>query len=155
MYPLHKKAKAFTIAEMLVVLVITSIVITIALLVLSMVQKQIRSIQNIYKTNTEIRLLERALWQDFNTHNVFYAAATQQLICTSEKDTITYSFVKNYTLRNFDTIRVAITEKTVFLDGEKIGGGAIDAIEIFFSKEIKNKRSFIFKTNDALHYMKQ
>ncbi len=155
MYHLHKKAKAFTIAEMLVVLVITSIVITIALLVLSMVQKQIRSIQNIYKTNTEIRLLERGLWQDFNTHNIFYTPSKQQLICTSEKDTITYTFFKGYTVRNLDTIRVAITEKTVFLDGEKIEGGAIDAIEIFFSKEIKNKKSFIFKTNDALHYMNQ
>ncbi len=150
---LTKKNKAFTLAEMLVVLVITSIIITIALLVLNLVQSQLRNIQKNYTTNTEIRLLERGLWHDANTHNLFYNNKKGQLICTSVKDTVTYTFTKNFAVRNFDTIHVPITEKTVFLDGKKVTNGIIDAIELHFLKDIKSKKSFIFKTNDALHYM--
>lgn len=150
---LNKKIKAFTIAEMLVVLVISSIIITITILVLSLVQDQIKSIQTIYSTNVEIQLLERGLWQDFNNHKLFYESTNEQLICTSEKDTITYVFHKNFVTRNLDTIKTTIVEKRLFLDGEETKKGSIDALELYLSKEIESKKLFIFKTNDATHYM--
>ena len=150
---LNKKTKAFTLTEMLVVLVITSIIITITLLVLNMVQSQIRSIQTIYSTNTETRLLEQGLWQDFNGHRLFYNNTKQQLSCTSESDTVRYTFYKNYITRNLDTIKAVIIEKRLFFDGEETKSGSIDALELHLSKEIKNKKLFIFKTNDASHYM--
>jgi len=149
----NKKIKAFTIAEMLVVLVISSILITITILVLSLTQKQIRNIQTIYIRNTETRLLERTLWQDFNTHRLFYDNKTHHLLCTSEIDSVTYGFYKNYIIRNSDTIKVAIIDKTLFLHGEKVQNKFIDAIEIQVSKKLKNKKLFIFKINDATHYM--
>ena len=150
---LNKKTKAFTLAGMLVVLVITSIIITITLLVLNMVQSQIKSIQTIYRTNSETRLLERGLWQDFNSHRLFYNSAKGSLLCTSEKDTVRYTFYKNYVTRNLDTIKTAIIKKKLFLEGEETKNGSIDALELHLSKEIKNKKLFIFKANDASHYM--
>ncbi len=150
---LYKKTKAFTIAEMLVVLVISSIIITITIMVLNLVQGQIRSIQTIYKTNIELRLLERGLWQDFNSHRIYYDDSKSQLLCASEKDTIIYTFNTGYITRNLDTIKTAIVDKRIFLDGEEIKNGSIDALEIHLSKEIKNKKLFIFKTNDASHYV--
>ena len=150
---LNKKTNAFTIAEMLVVLVISGIVMTITLLVLSLVQGQIRSIQAIYKKNTEIRLLERGLWQDFNKHRLFYNNFKQQLVCTSEKDTVVYTFNNEYIIRNSDTLRVTIAEKILFLDGEVVTNNNIDAMELQVSKEITDKKLFIFKWNDATQYM--
>ena len=150
---LSKKTKAFTIAEMLVVLVISGIIITITLLVLSLVQGQIRSIQAIYKKNTEIRLLERGLWQDFNKHRLFYNNFKQQLVCTSEKDTVVYTFYNEYITRNSDTLRVTVVEKILFLDGEVVTNNNIDAMELQVSKEITDKKLFIFKWNDATQYM--
>ncbi len=129
MLHLNKKTKAFTLAEMLVVLVISSIIITITLLVLSLVQGQIRSIQAIYKKNTEIRLFERALWQDFNHNKLFYNTTKEQLICVSEKDTVQYFFGPEYVIRNVDTINVPIVEKKFFLDGVEVKNSVIDAVE--------------------------
>lgn len=150
---LNKKTKAFTIAEMLVVLVISSIIITITIMVLNLVQGQIRSIQTIYKTNTEIRLLKRGLWQDFNVHRIYFDNSKSQLLCASEKDTVIYVFHATYVTRNLDTINVNVFEKKVFLGGEEVKNGSIDALEIHLSEEIKNKKLFIFKTNDAAHYI--
>ncbi len=150
---LNKKTKGFTISELLVVLVISSIIITIALLVLNMVQGQIRNIQANYKINTELRLLERGLWQDFDSHTIFYNTKNQELQCFSEKDSVSYIFNKEYVIRNLDTIAVSIVKKRVFLDGEEVIGNVIDAIELQVSKEIENKKIVVFKTNDAAHYM--
>jgi len=150
---LNKKTKAFTIAEMLVVLVISSIIITITIMVLNLVQGQIRSIQAIYETNTETRLLKRGLWQDFNNHNLYFDTSKNQLLCTSEKDTVIYVFHKEYIIRNLDTINVKVFEKRLFLDGEEVNNYQVDALELYLSKEIKNKKLFVFKTNDSAHYM--
>ena len=153
MLQLHKKTKGFTIAEMLVVLVISSIIITITLLVLNLVQRQIQNIQANMASNTEQRLLERGLWQDFNSHNLFYNDKEQQVFCMSEKDTIIYTFHKAYVLRNLDTLAIAVFNKKVFLEGEEVLNQRIDALELQISKEITNRKIVVFKTNDAAHYM--
>jgi competence protein ComGC len=67
----NKKVTAFTIAEMLVVLVISGIVISLTMLILSLVQKQLSIINTNNEKTTEIQLLERVLWQDFNRHNLY------------------------------------------------------------------------------------
>lgn len=148
-----KKINAFTLAEMLVVLVISSIIITITILVLNLVQGQIRAIQTIYKNNIETRLLERALWQDFNRYQLYFNKSNEQLMGISEKDSVTYIFNQDYIIRNTDTIRVLLTMKTLFLDGNEVNNNEIDAIELQLSKEIKNKKLFIFKRKDATHYL--
>jgi len=55
---MFKKIKSFTIAEMLVVMVLTAIVISIAMLVLNLVQSELIGIQQNFKNNTELRTLE-------------------------------------------------------------------------------------------------
>jgi len=148
-----KKVKAFTLSEMLVVLVISGIIMTITILVLGLVQGQIRNIQNIYEQNTEIRLLERALWADFNRYTLTYDSTREQILCRSEIDSATYTLRNDYIVRNTDTIQTAIISKKLFLDGNQVTNGVFDAIEIQLSKEIKNQKLFIFKNNDALYYM--
>lgn len=148
-----KKIKAFTIAELIVVLVLSSIVITIAIVVLNLVQKQVSGIQfNLQKQN-EIQVLDKLLWHDFNTHKLHFFAKEEILLCTNPIDTITYQFNKDYILRNKDTIKAHVDEALFYLDAEKVIEKTIDAIEIQFSEKFQNKTLFIYKMKDATYYL--
>jgi len=150
---LNKKVKAFTIAEMLVVLVISGIVISLTMLILNLVQKQINAIQTNYELATEIRLLESVLVQDFNQHNLFYDHAKQQLYCISPIDTIHYTFDANYVIRNADTLNVSISNTVLFLDGEKGTSNSVDAIELDISSTTKKRTLFVSQRKDASFYI--
>lgn len=150
---LNKKIPSFTLSEMMVVLVISAIVISLAVTSLSFVQKQIKSISYNFEKNTEIRLLKRALVSDFNTYDLKYDSKEKQLICTNPKDTIMYAFQDSYILRNNDTLQISITKNTVYLDAQPMKEGVIDAIKLTLSKEFQNREIFIFKQKDATYYM--
>jgi len=153
---LNRKVKAFTLAEMLVVLVISGIVISLTMLILSLVQKQLRIINTNNNKTTEIRLLERALWQDFNKHRLFYNNTKQQLHCISEIDTVLYTFTPSYVIRNTDTLNVPIFKTTTYLDGTTTtNNNNIDAIELQLSKEIADKTVFIYTSKDASFYLNE
>ncbi|WP_117885639.1 hypothetical protein [Aureibaculum luteum] len=153
MPPLNKKVKAFTIAEMLVVLVVSVIVIALAMIVLGMVQQQIRIVNNNYDKQTEIRLLERTLLNDFNKHQLYYNNNKKELTCISEIDTVNYIFSSDFIKRNNDTLSVPIIDVVVFLDGDVIKNNEIDALELQLSKEIEEKTIFVSKTKDASYYL--
>lgn len=151
MYLKNKKLEAFTLAEMLVVLVITGILVTMALLVLNLVQKQTKSITSVYNDNTEIHLLERVLWQDVAKGNMQFQK--QQLLCTSEIDTVSYVFKKDMVIRNTDTLWVSVKGIQIYLDGNTTTkNNVVDAIELELQHQM-NRSIFIYKTKDAAHYM--
>lgn len=148
---INKKIKAFTLAEMLVVLVISGIVISISLVVLSLVQQQAGLITKNYDLQTEKRLLERALWQDMNLYSMQFDPVNSSLKGYSEVDTITYTVAKNAILRNKDSLKLSLSKMTAYLDGIIVKQGPIDALELEISK---NKGYlFVYKTNDATFYM--
>ncbi|MGV8947183.1 MAG: hypothetical protein ACOH1N_12190 [Lutibacter sp.] len=147
-----KKIKSFTIAEMLVVMVLTTIVISIAILVLNLVQTELIGIQQNFKNNTELRTLEQTLWLDFNKNEVLVDIKSNQLICISPLDTVIYKFAENYVLRNNDTLKLVFEEHKLFLD-MKPSLTKADAIELKLSNEFQNKQLFIFKTKSASYYM--
>lgn len=148
-----KKIKAFTIAELLVVLVLSSIVISIALIVLSLVQKQVSGIQNNLQKQNEIQVLDKMLWHDFNKYKLQFFNKEEILLCTNPIDTVTYKFNKDFILRNHDTIKVNIKENQFYLDAEKVMENTVDAIEIHFEETFQNKILFIYKTKDATFYL--
>ena len=147
-----KKIQSFTITEMLVVMILTAIVISIAILVLNLVQKELKGIQINFKNNTELRTLEQALWSDFNKNDIVFDAKNNQLICSLPIDTTYYKFTENYVLRNKDTLKISIEQKVFFLDMKETLT-SVDAIEIKLSKEFQNKQLFIYKTKGASYYM--
>lgn len=148
-----KKIKAFTIAEMIVVLVLSSIVISIAIVVLNLVQKQVSGIQFNLEKQNEIQVLDKLLWHDFNRYELHYFSEEKILLCLNPLDTITYQFDKDFVLRNQDTLKVKLTETVFYLDAEKVVENTIDAIEIQFSEAFLNKTLFIYKTKDATYYL--
>lgn len=148
------KLKSFTLAELIVVMIITAIVVGMAFSVLRIVQKQIHTIQvNFEKTGT-LALFEQKLWQDFNEpHTIAYTK--NELILVSETDTIHYSFQENFTMRNLDTIKLKIIPNKAFFRGKEITNGSIDAISIYADTELPEYEIFVSKKNDITLFMNQ
>jgi prepilin-type N-terminal cleavage/methylation domain-containing protein len=148
-----KKTTAFTLSELMVVLVISSIVISIAFLALSAVQKQIRSIQQTYEKQQEIQYIERVLLGDLNTRYGYYDAAKNELLFVNSKDTVLYQFQKNKLLRKKDTIPLALISKKMYLSGEEVKEGCIDALALYFSNTFSTNSIFVYTVKDASQYL--
>lgn len=150
------KLKSFTLAELLVVMIITAIVVGMAFSVLRIVQKQIHKIQTNFDKTSTLALFEQKMWQDFNEpHIILYDNEKQILIMTSEVDTVTYSFQDKFTMRNLDTIKLKITPNKTFFKGKEIKGGTVDAISILAETELPDYEIFVSKKNDITFFMNQ
>lgn len=150
---LNKKISSFTLSEMMVVLVISAIVISLAITVLNLVQQQISSINSNFRKNAEVRLLERTLYTDFNKYSLNYSSMDSLLICTNPNNTVFYKFSQNFVLRNKDTLHVPIAEVIKYLDAQVVKGNTIDALSLTLSNKFQHKQLFIFKQKDAAFYM--
>lgn len=149
---LNSKIKSFTLTEMVVVMILTAIVISISLLVLTVIQKELKSIQRNYKNTTEVKALEQILWKDFNNAEVYYLKEKQELICVTPVCKVLYQFKDDFIIRNRDTLKLVISEKKVLLDmNEAIG--VVDGIQLKFTKQFLNKELFIHKSKSASYYM--
>jgi len=150
----HKIA-AFTLSEMLVVLILTAIVVGLAFSVLSLVQRHMSSIQNNFQQTTELNKLETALSIDFNRYNTIkYNAIENQITFSSEIDSIQYTFTKEYIVKTLDTFKVQLDNKTLFFNGDEIQEGTIDAFKLETSKAFQSQKLFFYKDNDATTFMK-
>lgn len=150
------KLKSFTLAELLVVMIITAIVVGMAFSVLRLVQKQIHAIQANFDKTSTLALFEQKLWQDFNEpHTIIYNNQKQILRMISEIDTVTYSFQEKFILRNLDTIKLKITPNKIFFKGKEVKYGTIDAISLFAETELPDYQIFVSKKNDVTLFMNQ
>lgn len=147
------KLKAFTLAEMIVVLVVASIVISMGFLVLNMVRKQVSLIQTNYQKKQEVQFFEVTLTRDFNKRKAFFNQKKGKLTLKNRKDSISYVFLDQYIVREMDTFNLEVKNKKLFLDGVEVKGKFIDAIEISLSEQFSNKNLFIQQTKDASFYI--
>lgn len=149
----RKRVAAFTLSELMVVLVVSSIVVTIAFFALNSVQKQIRNIQQTYEKQQEIQFVERLLLGDLNTHQGYYNDKKNKLVLTSLKDSIHYYFQDHVMVRNKDTIRLQVVSKIFYREGKETKEGYVDAVELQFSNTFSRHSIFVSKMNDAFHYI--
>lgn len=148
------KIEAFTLSEMVVVLILTSLVVGLAFSVLSLVQKHMNGIQQNFIKNTELNKLEQSLWLDFNRYsNIEYNDMEDELIFTNEMDTIKYQFQKGVIIKELETFHVPLQDKIIYFDGHPIKTGTIDAIKMEMSNTMQNQHLFIFKENDATSFV--
>lgn len=148
------KIQAFTLSEMVVVLILTSIVVGLAFSVLSLVQKHMVGIQNNFIKNTELNKLEQSLWIDFNRYpNIIYDALEDEIKFTNAMDSITYQFNGTYIIKATDTFHIQLQSKILFFDGNEVRTGGIDALKLETSKTFQNQPLFIFKDNDATPFI--
>ncbi|EDP71902.1 hypothetical protein FBALC1_12412 [Flavobacteriales bacterium ALC-1] len=148
------KVQAFTLHEMVIVMIISTIVIGIAFTVLSLVQRHMWSIQQNFNLNTEFNRIEQALWIDTNRYNTInFNAIENEIKFRSEIDSTIYRFKLDYVLKDRDTFHITIKEKTVFFDGNKVSKGVIDALRLQLPKQYKAQSIFVFKSNDATQFI--
>jgi len=149
-----KQIKSFTISEMIVVLLITTIVMGMAFSILNLVQKQMAGIEYNYERGTKVNLLRQALWIDFNTYStIYYHTTTNSLLCENEISGIKYNIEDDWILRENDTIPIKLINKAFYFDGKKIEAGLIDAIELTIGEKGIEKKIFVYKKNTASTYI--
>lgn len=150
-----KKIQAFTLGEMIVVLIITSIVIGMAYTVLSLVQKQMLAIQHNYEQQLLFKKFETSLWLDMSRYNtIVYNDAEDTLVFSNEIDSITYEFKDDLIIKASDTILVPLAKKEFFFNGIETIDQKIDAMKLYSTTDFQSQELFIFKYNDANSYLK-
>lgn len=148
------KIKAFTLSEMIIVVLLTVIVVGLAFSVLQLVQKHMYAIKNNFENSTNVTLLEQSLWIDINRSNsIQYNDYEEKLHFLSEIDTVTYDFEKSYIIKETDTFNVSITDMFFYFEGKETTKENIDAFKLITDKEFQNRALFISKQNDATIYM--
>lgn len=149
---MNHKVNGFTLQELVVVMVITTIVISISMVVLNLVQQQTLKISKTYATATELRLFEKTLRNDM-VHFSFYAAK-DQLIGVSEENEVIYGFEDKFILRNQDTLKLKIEKSIFLLENEIVFSGVIDAWDVTISGRkmfFKNRKSASYKMDKLWH----
>jgi len=147
-----KKIQAFTLSELLVVLVISSLIISMAFVVLSMIRSQATMLQGNYEKKQRIQYVERVLFSDINSYATT-AVSKNTLLLTSTVDTVHWNFYTKYLVRNSDTIHAPVTGNTLFLDGRPVENGYFDAVQLNFSEAYAQHELFIYKVKDAAYYL--
>jgi type II secretory pathway pseudopilin PulG len=148
------KIQAFTLSELVVVMLITVIVVGIAFSVLQLVQKQLYGIQTNFGNITNVRLLEQSLYIDMHRSNLIqYDEVNNKLHFISEIDTVSYQFEKDYVHKVTDTFNVAVRDMKLFFEGIETNTAKIDAFKLTTSKEFRKATIFIFKRNTANTFM--
>ena len=148
------KVRAFTLNEMVIVMIISAVVIGLAFTVLSLVQRHMLSIQQNLSLNTEFNRLEQALWIDTNKYNTInYNETEMTLKFKTAIDSTIYQLKPKYIVKDKDTFNIIIEERTVFFNGNKVSNGKIDAIQLKLPKPYKDQSIFVYKHNDASQFV--
>ena len=148
------KIKSFTLTEMMVVLVISAIVVGLAFTILSIVQKNMLSIEENYTYSTELTQLEVALTADFNSFTrVDWIENQDMLQFSSPLASRSYVFYQDSIVSDISMFKVQLKDKSFFFEGKNINSGRIDAIKLKFAKTSDNHAIFVYKKNDpAIHF---
>ena len=148
------KIPAFTLSELIIVILITVIVAGIAFSVLQLVQKQMYGIQTNFQRITSVSLLEQSLYIDTHrSDHIQYDALENTLFFISEIDTVRYKFEKTFVQKETDTFNIAITVRKFYFEGVETDKNKIDAFKLITDKDFKNAAIFIYKRNTANTYM--
>ena len=151
---MKSKVKAFTLNEMIIVLIISTIVIGIAFTVLSLVQRNMWAIQGNLKVNTDLNRLEQSLWYDINKYQeIAYSKQNERLVFKSQIDSSVYQFKKDMIIKSKDTFNITIQGKVVYFNGNKTSSSKVDAFKLELPKTYGYQSLFFFKRNDATQFM--
>lgn len=146
---IKRKIQAFTLTEVLVVIIISTILIGLALSVLNLVQVNFHSIRKNYQNTTERQLLQQQLAIDMNRyHSIHLTEVGREILFKNPMDSVLYQYSGNKLIRQKDSIDLHIPAITFFYKGVNVEQGQIDAVKIQLDE---GEAGFIFvsKLNDA------
>ncbi len=150
----NHKIKAFTLTEIMVVLVISAIVTGLAFTVLGVVQGNMRSIGENYEYTTQMQSLETALTIDFNTYTTATWDTREHILKVSSPiGERKYQFFVDSIVTNIQTFPLKIKDKVLYFEGKEVNSGDIDAVKLTFYNTRELHRIFVFKHNDpTIHF---
>ncbi|WP_299223313.1 prepilin-type N-terminal cleavage/methylation domain-containing protein [uncultured Aquimarina sp.] len=148
------KIKAFTITEMMVVIVISAVVVGLAFTILGIVQNNMRSIENNYEYQAQIQSLEVALTIDFNKYpTAQWNPRENELLLSSPIQEKVYKFSTDSIINDLDVFIVKTKHTTFYFEGEEVKSGSVDGIKFTFDNTTDLHRIFIYKHNDpTIHF---
>lgn len=148
------RLKAFTITEIIIVMVITTVVAGIAFTVLRVTQKNIGNITENYSYKTNIQHLEQKLTLDFNSYTQLqWDDGKQTLVLRTPIAEKKYQFSSDSIVADQDIFAVKLHEKKLYFQGEEVVSGNIDAVALNFSGTSDQYRIFVFRPTDlTLHF---
>lgn len=150
-----RKVKAFTLSEMIVTLLITTIVVGMAFAVLNLVQKQMLGIERNYEDSTELNRLRQSLWIDFNRYEtIFYNEKSGELSFSNAMETKQYSIGQNLIVKDKDTFNLKWEEQHFLFENMERTSGEIDALNFKTGKAFGAQQLFVYKKNSSTTYMK-
>lgn len=148
------KLKAFTLSEMIVALLITTIVVGMAYSVLNLVQKQMYGIETNYQKNTKLNVLKQSFWIDFSScDRAFFNANSRELSFENELKTTLYVINENSIVKEKDTFAIDWEYQKFYFENKEQLDGEIDAIDFRTDTEFGNQQLFVYKNNSARSYM--
>ena len=145
----NKRFKAYTLSEIIVVLILTSIVVGLALSALRLIQQQMTALRYNNENNFQIKSLETKLSILFNQSESIKIADNQVYFYRLE-DTLITKISPNAFVINQDSINLKIIDFKSYFRGEANEAGNIDALslEIRLNNRI-SKLLFVSRSNDA------
>lgn len=149
-----KKLRAFTLSEMIVVLLITVIVVGMAFSILNLVQIQMGGIERNYQKNTELDRLRQSLWIDLNSYDrVFYDGSLGELMFVNELRSVSYAFDDHRIIKDRDTFHIKGKDRKFYFENMERLSGEIDALSFGTTNDMGGRSVFIFKNNAATTYL--
>ncbi|MEM9143557.1 MAG: hypothetical protein AAGA86_11260 [Bacteroidota bacterium] len=150
------KIKAFTVQEMVVVLLITSMVVGMAFSVLGLVQKQMGGIATVYRAKSEADRLRKALWIDFNRYtDIQWDAQKEYLHLGNELETKLYDLSGDRPVSETDTFYIPLKSKKCYFGTRDVISGQVDALELQMGPALGERALFVYKENTADTYLNQ
>lgn len=144
-----KKIAAFTLTEVLVVIVVSAIVVGLALSVLNLVQQNFYSIRKNFQATTDNQLLKQRLLIDFNRyHTISYNESTGLIMFKNPIDSVLYKYADFRLIRDLDTLGNNIKDLTFYYEGAEVKQGQIDASKLFLGAD-GSEIIFVSKVNAA------
>lgn len=147
------KIKAFSLQEMMVVLIITTVIVGMAFAVLNLVQKQMNGIEQIYRVKNDVNGSRQTLWMDFTKYTSIYLDEKKGALYFSNATGERTYFLESQTISNGDNLTLEYDSVTFYFENREISNGEIDAISIESSKETGGTNIFVFKENTPETYM--
>ncbi|HET6243888.1 MAG: prepilin-type N-terminal cleavage/methylation domain-containing protein [Bacteroidetes bacterium] len=148
-----KKVKAFTIIELVVVMILTSIVVGIVYSSYSIVGNQFYMYKKTGIQNSQVALLKMLLNKDFTTSQTI-KKGNNELFFYQENNLILYGFGENFITRNSNAVKDTFAISPINIDTRFLNQVILNnndiVDELYFEAEIfKQQQVFQFKKQYA------
>lgn len=145
--------KSFTLTEVIVVMIISTIVVGLAFSVLGIVQKNMNTIAVNYDHRSELASFEVALSLDFSKYTeIQWNKKEQILVFRSPIAEKQYHFETDSIYNDENTFLLKHKDILWYYEGSEVQTGNIDAIKIQFENTAPLYQMFVYKYNDPTIY---